>query len=753
MAPRASSALAALALAALSVAAVLTLGRVFASGRFAPPVIAAVLLVHLLGFVARARRWPLVDALSLWACGLAVYLIWVLALHTTAFGLPTAETFRVLAARLGDGLHELRTAVVPAPATDGAIVLCVLVSWVMAATADALAFWRRATIGAVAPALALFVWASTLGADALATATTAGFVVTALLFLLVQQQALLERGRSRFAGRRVRGTTGVWGVGALAGAVAVLGGLVVGPALPGADADALLDVRGGGGSGRSYRAEPPLARIGADYVGRGRDEVFTVRSPREQYWRIAALDAYESVNGGQWTLSAQGGDQVKEGLHAAVDDTMLRQEFHITDLEDRWLPAAYQPVNLEGGDDPLVVQASTTLVASNKDVKDLTYTVSSRLGPGSDAPLNDAERQATDAPVPSEMRPYTALPGDFPADVRAMARDITEGKGNPFDRARALEQFFLDPAEGFQYSLDVDLGPGAQTQSAIQEFLQSRTGFCVQFAGSFAAMARAAGLPARVAVGYTPGLYDGTARVYRVTTEDAHAWAEVWLAGLGWTRFEPTPASDLPGGSRLPGRDPAPASAGSATPAPAPGAPASPPTSAGQSPAPGNPAEVAIDPPAATSDGDDGFTFSWLFAVALLIGAVAGAAVVAAGIVIAKRRRRRRRRGRPDPAAAITGAWEEVLDRLGEAGVERAPSRTPLELAEQAAAHLPSDAAPPLQQLARTYTATRYASSAPDRALVGKAWRDAGAVSSALRAGASVRERWRRRLDPTALRR
>jgi transglutaminase-like putative cysteine protease len=753
MASRTAAALTALALAALSVAAVLTLGRVFASGRFALPVIGAVLLAHLLGFLARARRWPLIDALSLWAGGLAVYLIWVLAVHTTAFGLPTAETFRVLADRLGDGLHDLRTAVVPAPSTDGAIMLCVLVAWIMAATADALAFWRRATIGAVAPALALFVWASTLGADALATATTAGFIVTALLFVLVQQQALLERGRSRFAGRRVRGMTGVWSVGAVAGALAVLGGLVVGPALPGADADPLLDVRGGNGSGRTYRAEPPLARIGADYVGRGRVEVFTVRAPREEYWRIAALDAYESVNGGQWTLSAQGGDQVKEGLHATVDDTMLRQEFHITDLEDRWLPAAYQPVNVEGGDDPLVVQASTTLVSSHGDVKDLTYAVSSRLGRGSDAPLTDGERQATNAPVPSEMRRYTALPDDFPADVRAKALEVTDGKATPFDRARALEQFFLDPAEGFNYSLDVDLGPEAQTQSAIQEFLRSRRGFCVQFASTFAAMARAVGLPARVAVGYTPGLYDSTARVYRVTSEDAHAWAEVWLAGLGWTRFEPTPASDLPGGSRLPGRGPAPALSGSAAPTPATGAPAPPPTSAGESPAPSNPAEVAIDPPAADGGDDDGLTFSWMFAIVLLLGAVAGAVVVAAGIVIAKRRRRLRRRSRPDPAAAITGAWEEVLDRLGEAGVDRAPSRTPLELADHASARVPGAASPPLQQLARTYTATRYAPSPPDRALVGAAWRDAGAVSSALRAGVSVRERWRRWLDPTALRR
>jgi len=751
MASRSASALTALALAALNVAAVLTLGRVFASGRFALPVVSAVLLVHLLGFMARTRRWPLLDALSLWLSGLAVFLIWVLALHTTAYGLPTLDTFRVLADRLGDGLHELRTSVVPAPASDGAIVLCVLVAWAMAATSDALAFWHRATIGAVAAPLALFVWASTLGTDTLATGTTAGFIVAALVFLLVQHQALLERNRTRFAGRRVCGTTGIWTFGALAGAAAVLGGLVLGPALPGADADPIVDVRGLGPSDGTYRAQPPLARIGADFVQRGRAEVFTVRSPREEYWRIAALDAYDSVNGGEWTLSAQGTGQVKEGLHAAVDDTMLRQEFHLTGVEDRWLPAAYQPVQLEGGDDPFVVQASTTLVSRHKDLKDVTYTVSSRLAPSSDSALTDAQRQGTNEPLPPAIQQYTALPDDFPADVRAKALEITNGTGTPFDRARALEQFFLDPAEGFHYSLDVELGPDAQTQSAIREFLQSRTGFCVQFAGSFAAMARAAGLPTRVAVGYTPGLYDSTARVFRVTSEDAHAWAEVWLAGLGWTRFEPTPASDLPGGGRLPGRVAPPS--GSAASTPPTSAPASVPTTSGASAAPGNTAEVAIDRPASAHDRGGGWTFSWLFVVALLIGALAGVVGVAVAIVAVKRRRRQRRRGRHDPADAITGAWEEVLDRLDEAGVRRVPARTPLELAAHAATQLPEDAAPPLRDLAETYTAARYASAPPDRLVARAAWRDAGAVSSALRSGAGLRERWRRRLDPTPLRR
>jgi hypothetical protein len=137
----------------------------------------------------------------------------------------------------------------------------------------------------------------------------------------------------------------------------------------------------------------------------------------------------------------------------------------------------------------------------------------------------------------------------------------------------------------------------------------------------------------------------------------------------------------------------------------------------------------------------------------LLAGAIVGAAGVAVAIILAKRRRRGRRRDDPDPAAAITGAWEEVLDRLGEAGIERQPARTPLELAELAPSRVPDAAGAPLRDLAESYTAARYGSVTPDTAIAKQAWRDASSVSAALRAGASVRERWRRRLDPTALRR
>jgi transglutaminase-like putative cysteine protease len=539
-------------------------------------------------------------------------------------------------------------------------------------------------------------------------------------------------------------------IGAVAGAVAVVGGLVIGPALPGADADPLLDVRGIGPNNRSYRVEPPLARIGENFVGGAGTEVFTVRSPRDEYWRVAALDTYESTNGGEWTLTAQGGSEVQSGLHGAVDGSVLRQEFRITGLGDRWLPAAYRPVQVEGADEPLVVKSSSTLVANRSDVRDGVYTVSSRVPPEPTA-LTPEQIADTAAPVPSDLRVDTRLPGDFPSDVRATAQRITAGATTPYQRAQALEQFFRDPTEGFQYSLDVDLGPAAQSESAISQFLKSRVGFCVQFASSFVAMARSVGLPARVAVGYTSGRYDSTSGVYRVSTDNAHAWGEVWLAGIGWTQFEPTPPSNLPGGS--PGAGSAPAASGPAASTPATTVPAASTPSATTVPAPGNTARVAIGEPPTGKGGRGAFTLGWWFGIALLVGAIAGAFVVACLIVVAKRRRRRDRHDRPDPAAAITGAWEEVLDRLGEVGVARQPSRTPLEVAAYAPERVPGDAVVPLRHLAEAYSAARYGPTPPDTDVVRQAWRDAQSVSSALQADAGVRERWRRRLDPTPLRR
>ena len=60
-----------------------------------------------------------------------------------------------------------------------------------------------------------------------------------------------------------------------------------------------------------------------------------------------------------------------------------------------------------------------------------------------------------------------------------------------------------------------------------------------------AQMARAVGIPSRVAVGFTSGKLQGS-DTYLVNDRDAHAWVEVYFPGYGWMPFEPTPGSHLP---------------------------------------------------------------------------------------------------------------------------------------------------------------------------------------------------------------
>ena len=765
MAPRRSHELAVVALAALSVAAALSLGRVFDAGGFVLPVVGAALLPHASSAVTRRRGWGLPPTIAFSLVAMVLYVVWVVDPGATWYGIPTGSTLDALGRHLQDGYDELRTAVVPAPVTDGALLFAVVATWVMAQAADLLAFRRDACVAALAPALALFIWAATLGTTELRVGTTVGFAAAAVVFLLCQHQALLERHRAWFAGRRLGSGTGLLTAGALAGVVAVVGGAVLGPALPGAESDALVDVKGfgqggdGSGPARSYQTEPPLARIGDNFGEPPQADVFTVGSEVAEYWRIAALDTYSSDDGGQWTLTAEGSDEVAEGIDETKQRSdIVQQEFRIGALEGRWMPAAYRAVSVDGGD-ALVVRASTTLVTGRATVSGLQYTVRSQIPSRADVPL--AQRTAPDdqAPPP-DLREYTELPSDFPPAVRALADQVVADAVNPYARALALETFFLAPESGFTYDLDVDLGPTAQSQSAISDFLLSeggRRGFCVQFAGSYAAMARAVGLPARVAVGYTPGTRDPSTGLYRVSTWDAHAWPEVWLgADAGWVRFEPTPpspdgrgGSDATAGTTLPGeRDATPTSTPTTQAAPPPSNAAPPPGGAsGDEPT----VDVNIDAPG--SDGDRGFLVIsptiLVVALAIVLLAVVG---VAAAVVVAKARRRARRRARPDVTDAIAGAWEETIERLREAGVAIAPALTPLELAAGARPRVPEAATAPLRSLAETYTAARYGSATPAPAQAARAWAQVGEIDRALADDVSVWVHWRRRLDPAPLR-
>ncbi len=87
------------------------------------------------------------------------------------------------------------------------------------------------------------------------------------------------------------------------------------------------------------------------------------------------------------------------------------------------------------------------------------------------------------------------------------------------------------------------LRPPALGNHVVDEFLfETRRGFCEHYAGSFALLMRAAGIPARVVTGYQGGEYNNVGNYLIVRQSDAHAWAEVWVENKGWVRIDPTAA-------------------------------------------------------------------------------------------------------------------------------------------------------------------------------------------------------------------
>lgn len=127
--------------------------------------------------------------------------------------------------------------------------------------------------------------------------------------------------------------------------------------------------------------------------------------------------------------------------------------------------------------------------------------------------------------------------------VRELAAQLTGDLTNQVDIALAFQRYLRGPE--FTYSLtlaDPVVGPDGQTLDPISHFLETKQGYCTQYATAMVMLARASGIPARLAVGFLPGSrgVDGT---HTVVAADAHAWPELLITGLGWTRFEPTPAT------------------------------------------------------------------------------------------------------------------------------------------------------------------------------------------------------------------
>ncbi|WP_369237901.1 DUF3488 and DUF4129 domain-containing transglutaminase family protein [Streptomyces sp. R21] len=515
---------------------------------------AALMLAVQTGAGALTRRVPLARPLTV-----AVQALVTLMLLTLVFArqqaiagvVPGPEAFHRFSVLLQAGTDDVGRFAIPAPLSDGIRLMLVGGVLVIGLAVDALAVTFRSAAPAGLPLLALYSVAAGLSGGG---AAWLWFLLAAAGYLML----LLAEGRDRLSqwGRVFGGASRSQGpessAGALApvrtgrriGAVALGIALVVPLGLPALDGG-LLDGAGTGvgsgtGGGGTISAVNPLVSL-RDSLNVNEDrQVMSYRTntddTQDMYLRIVSLDEFD---GTAWKPAQRHIIDVPDtfplpiGLGGDVRRTEIRTRIAAADwYAQDWLPMPYpaSKVNIKGNwrYEPV----GRTLVGDHgQNTRGAQYEVTSLI-------VQPTAEQLANAPEPSDdmKRDYTHVPDSLPSVVASTARQVTEGAQNHYEQAVKLQDYFAVTG-GFTYDTQVQAGSGS---AAIAKFLKDKEGFCVHFSFAMASMARTLGIPARVAVGFTPGSPQGDGSM-SVGLRDAHAWPELYFEGIGWTRFEPTP--------------------------------------------------------------------------------------------------------------------------------------------------------------------------------------------------------------------
>lgn len=652
--------------------------------------------------VAVRRLWPSGwVALAVSVVGAALVATWLLFPDTTSAGLPTRTTWDTAGDALWESRDLFREIAAPAPVLPGFQLAAGVAIWASVWFADWAAFRLRATAEALAAPTVLFVFAALLGSGDHRFTAALTFTAALLSFVAAHRAFLTQYDQAWLASSPESGPRATLRAGAALAVVALVGGLVLAPRLPGSDADAVLDWRTDAADGSSRTTISPIVDLRKRLVNQSDTEVFRVRANRPAYWRLTALDRFDGKlwsSGGEFS-PGEGNLPHPEPPRPAAE---VIQRVEITALSAIWVPAAFSATAVTQSSTPLRwdPESATLIVDASADTSDgLEYAVVSEV-PESDPGM--LRRVGTSDAAALEER-YEGLPDDFPEVARTTARDVVAGAPSRYDQAIALQDWFR---QEFTYSLDVPAGHG---DDAVVSFLESRQGYCEQFAGTYAAMARSLGMPARVAIGFTPGNVveddgEGPLSTYQVLGRHAHAWPEVWFPSVGWVPFEPTPGRGMPGAEHTgvaPAQDDtAPTTVPGETTVP--GDLGSTPSSTLPGDMPDQGVDVDLEGATASDGGDSSRT---------LLGVLALAAALVAALVLTPWVRAivHRRRHHGSPAALVLDAWAEAQAPLRWlTGARARAEETHLEQAERLAPDLGADLRAEVRELARLTTSAAW---------------------------------------------
>jgi transglutaminase-like putative cysteine protease len=667
----------------VSLATVAGFWRLFNTGSFFPQLALIVIVAHLASIVTRRLGWGVPTSAAVSIATMVLTIGIVLYGSTTYAGLPSGSTFQAAADDIHDVWHLFEAVQAPTAASRPFLLLAALGLWWAAFVADWAAFRLWVPFEAILPAGTVFIFSSLFASQRGQVAASAMFLVGAFTFLLLHRVTRQQSSAGWVSSDVQRGTNALLRAGAGLAALAVLAAIVIGPNLPQARSEALVGWRNGEGEGPNSRTTiSPFVEIRKRLVDQSNLELFTVQSQRRSYWRLTSLDRFD---GNVWSSNGayeRATGSLPHRVPADVNTVLSQQTFSVSELDTIWLPAAFEPRSISSGNVAVRYEpdSSTLIVGTNlPNSNGLNYVVQSALPTFDPAKLS----AATAPPAPGLEADETQLPANLDPRVKAEAERVVAGATTTYAEALALQDYFRN---NFTYDLSV---PSGQSDNAIVDFLfVSKRGYCEQFAGTYAAMARSIGLPTRVAVGFTPGEEDpNKPGTYHVKGLHAHAWPEVFITGQGWVPFEPTPTRGAPNAEQythVPEQQATPG--GGATTVPTASVDTTP-TTSGPSAATTPRNETGPDDSAPTTTEPSFWSTSRFGGRALIVGAVL--LVLAIIYVIAVPLayffyRRRRRRAASEPDAQVRLAWQESVEAAQTLGVSPWRSETAAEFGDRA---------------------------------------------------------------------
>lgn len=690
----------------------LTLRSLTVDQSFVVPGLTSIIIVGALSIVGRRLGLPGVLLFFLQLAAIAVFLL--------SLGSGLGDRRLSLLPRVGhlffNGIRHIQAEVAPMPAEPGVTWLFVSLIALAALATDLLGLTLRQVPWTIA-SLGLLYLIPALGPRT--DMSLGAFVLLAIGYLtvLLADGINTNHAWARNLGKDTATASGADGaaarVAAAIGIPAIAITFVVGVMLPQLD-PYRWDGSRPGGSGPIQLSDPSLdIRRNLNQPDDSTIITYQTTGNGGTYLRAATLPVFDHTG---WHISSMA---VKTGTlpgppgAAEVDEVPRTTRIQIGDFRSEYLPLPYAPRTFDapgswGYDATSLVVISTNLPDGRSATRNLSYSAESV-----DVIPDGAKLSVAAAGNPSDRSVTAALPADLPKSITDLTFSVTKDATSPALKAAAIQDFLR--SSKFTYSTQTAPGSGYQ---ALENFLvRDRTGYCEQFATAMAAMARVVGIPSRVAIGFLPGEKnaDGT---WEVTKHDMHSWPELYFAGQGWVRFEPTPG-------QVTGRPPAWTQVSGNTPEPTASAArssAAPSASSSVSAAPSDaPSEQADTSAAATA-------FPWRPTL-VGTGVVLVMAVLGAVPWWGRRRLRARRlHDITDPHERTAAAWAEVRDTVRDVG-QTWPAGSPRAIAAELADRLPPENRATIEALGRYVERSRYARSMPP---VGSLEREVNEVRHAL---------------------